>query len=165
MLCLWSLSVVCYSQSNITVQTPSDNASVWCSIDREMFWLYNSPYEQINTAVETREIAPSKKKVNKLFQLFSKRADWLRAGRSGDRIPVGARFSVSVQTDPGAHPASYTMGSGSFPGVESCRGVTLTTHPLLVPRSKNRVKLYFYSPSGPSWPVIGWHLFSKRVIK
>jgi hypothetical protein len=31
-------------------------------------------------------------------------------------------------------------------GVESGRGVTLTPHPLLVPRSKNRVKLYIYSP-------------------
>ena len=41
---------------------------------------------------------------------------------------------------PGAHPASCTIGSGSFPGVESGRG------PLLVPRSKNRVELYLYSP-------------------
>jgi hypothetical protein len=38
------------------------------------------------------------------------------------------------------------MGTGSFPGVESGRGVTLTPHPLLVPRSKNRVELYLYSP-------------------
>jgi hypothetical protein len=29
----------------------------------------------------------------------------------------------------GAHPASCTMGTGSFPGVESGRGVTLTPHP------------------------------------
>jgi hypothetical protein len=70
----------------------------------------------------------------------------LRAGRSGDRIPVGARFSAPVQTGPGVHPASCTMGAGSFPGVESGRGVTLTPHPLLVPRSKNRVELYLYSP-------------------
>jgi hypothetical protein len=28
------------------------------------------------------------------------------------------------------------MGTGSFPGVRSDRGVTLTPHPLLVPRSK-----------------------------
>ena len=53
----------------------------------------------------------------------------LRAGRSGDRIPVGARFSAPVQTGPGAHPASCTMGTGSFPGVKSGRGVTLTPHP------------------------------------
>jgi hypothetical protein len=29
-----------------------------------------------------------------------------------------ARFSASVQTGPGAQPASYTMGTGSFPGVK-----------------------------------------------
>ena len=40
--------------------------------------------------------------------------------------------SAPVQTGPGAHPASYTMGTGSFPGVKSDRSVTLTPHPLLV---------------------------------
>jgi hypothetical protein len=45
-------------------------------------------------------------------------SDSLRAGRSGDRIPVGARFSAPVQTGPGAHPASCTMGTGAFPGVK-----------------------------------------------
>ena len=43
--------------------------------------------------------------------------DSLRAGRSGDRIPVEARVSAPVQTGPGAHQASCTMGTGSFPGV------------------------------------------------
>jgi hypothetical protein len=62
--------------------------------------------------------------------------DWLIAGRSGDLIPVGARFSAPVQTGPGAHPASCTMGTRSFPGVKSGRGVTLTLHPLLVPWSR-----------------------------
>jgi hypothetical protein len=37
-------------------------------------------------------------------------------------------------------------GTGSFPGVKSGRGVTLIPDPLLVPRSKNRVALYLYSP-------------------
>jgi hypothetical protein len=34
------------------------------------------------------------------------------------RIPVGTRFFAYVQTGPGAYPASYTMGTGSFPGVK-----------------------------------------------
>jgi hypothetical protein len=66
----------------------------------------------------------------------------------------GARFSASVQTGPVAHPASYTMGTGSFSGVMRLgRGVD---HP--PPSSaevKERVELYLYSPSVPSWPVLG----------
>jgi hypothetical protein len=38
----------------------------------------------------------------------------LWAGRSGDRISVRARFSAPVHTGAGAHPASYTMGTGSL---------------------------------------------------
>jgi hypothetical protein len=45
----------------------------------------------------------------------------------------GARFSAPVQVGLGAHPASYTMGTGSFPGY-SGQGVALTTHPHLEPR-------------------------------
>jgi hypothetical protein len=78
--------------------------------------------------------------------IVSRYSDWLWARRCGDRIPVGVRFSAPVQTGPGAHPASCTMGTGSFPGVEGGRDGTLTPHPLLVPRSKNRVELYLYSP-------------------
>jgi hypothetical protein len=44
--------------------------------------------------------------------------DSLWAGRSGDRIPIGTRFSAHVPTGPEAHPASNTMGTGSFPGVK-----------------------------------------------
>ena len=87
-------------------------------------------------------------------------SDWLRAGRSGKRIPVEVRFSAPVQTSPGAHPASCTMCTGSFPGVKSGRGVTLTPHPFLC-RGHERVELCLYSPYGPyslyraSMPVQG----------
>ena len=47
----------------------------------------------------------------------------------------GARFSTPVQTGPGAQPSSCTWGTGSFLGVKSGRGVTLTQRPLLVPWS------------------------------
>jgi len=76
-------------------------------------------------------------------------SDWLRAGQSGDWILVGARFSAPVQNGSGAHPASCTMGTGSFPGVKSGQGVTLTPHPLLVPWSwKSRA-----IPLLPLWAV------------
>ena len=45
-------------------------------------------------------------------------AQSLLAGRSVDRIPVGARFDAPVHTGPGAYPVSCTMGTGSFPGVK-----------------------------------------------
>jgi hypothetical protein len=49
---------------------------------------------------------------------LSQYSDSLLAVLSGDRIPVGARFSATIQSGPGAHPASYTMGTGSFLGVK-----------------------------------------------
>jgi hypothetical protein len=56
-----------------------------------------------------------------------------------------------MQTGPVAHPASYTVGTGSFFGVKKPgRGVN---HPR--PSSvevKERVELYLYFPSEPSWP-------------
>ena len=97
-------------------------------------------------------------------------SDWLRAGWSGDRILVGARFSAPVQTGPSVHLAYCTMGTGSFPGVKNGWGVILTTQPLLVPWSRKStaipllplravrpvqtlsactVQLYLYSPYGP----------------
>ena len=59
----------------------------------------------------------------------------LRAGRSGIESRWGRDFPP-VQTGPGAHPASCKMGTGSFPGAKRSRGVLLTSHRLLVPRSR-----------------------------
>jgi len=74
---------------------------------------------------------------------LSRYSDSLRTGRSGDRIPVEARFSTPVQTGHGAHPASYTMGTGSFLGVKRPgRGVEA---PWSNAEVKERVELYIYS--------------------
>jgi len=78
-----------------------------------------------------------------------------------------------VQTGPGTHPASCTMGIGSFTGVKYGRGVLLTTHPLLVSRSwKSRAiplptlwatagpvmgTLYLYIFSEVKWPETDSH--------
>jgi len=39
------------------------------------------------------------------------------------------RIFAPVQAGPGAHPASCTMGTGSFLGVKSSWGMTLIPHP------------------------------------
>jgi hypothetical protein len=63
-------------------------------------------------------------------------------------------FFAPVQTDPGAHPTSYRMGTGSFPGGKRPgRGVDYP--PLSSAEVKERVDPYFYSPSGHSWSVLG----------
>ena len=83
------------------------------------------------------------------MKYLSRYSDLLRTGRSGDRIPVEAKFSAPVQTGPGAHTPSSTMSTGSFPGVKSSRGVTLTSHPLLVPWSRKSRTI----PLLPLWAV------------
>jgi len=75
------------------------------------------------------------------------------AGRSGDRIPVEARFSAPVQTGPEAHPDSYKMGTGSFTG-EKRPGRGVDHPPPSIADVKERVEIYLYSSSGPSWPVL-----------
>ena len=54
----------------------------------------------------------------------------------------------------GAHAASCTMGTGSFLGVKR-PGRGADHSPPSKCRGHERAGLYLYSPSGPSWPVIG----------
>jgi hypothetical protein len=76
-------------------------------------------------------------------------------GRSGDRIPLGARFSAPVLTALGLHNILFNRYRLSFRGVKRpASGFDHST-----PSSadvKERVELYIYSPSGTSWPVLGW---------
>ena len=80
----------------------------------------------------------------------------LRAGRFGDRMPVGASLSAPVQTGPETIqsavqwiwviPLGKAAGAWCWPPTPSKAEV------------KKRVELYFYSHSGPYWPVLGWTL-------
>ena len=73
------------------------------------------------------------------------------------KIPVRTRFSAPFQTGPGAHSASCAMATGvSFPGVKwPGRGVNNSPSSVEV---KERVKLYLYASSAPSWLVTGRNL-------
>jgi len=63
-------------------------------------------------------------------------------------------FSIPIQTGPGAHPASYTMGTRSFPGVK-WPGHGIDHTPSSSTKVTKRVELFPYSTSGPSGPVVG----------
>jgi hypothetical protein len=71
----------------------------------------------------------------------------------GLELGWGAGFSVPVQKGAGAKPASYTMGTGSFPGVKRpARGVD--NPPSSSAEVKERVELYTCSPL---WAFVAWY--------
>ena len=74
-------------------------------------------------------------------------SDSLQGGRSEDRFPVEPRSSAPVQTVSEAHPASYTMGIGSLPGVK-WPGCGNDHPPPSSVKVKQRVELYLYFPLG-----------------
>ena len=62
-------------------------------------------------------------------------------GGPGIESQWGARFSAAVQTGPVADPASYTMGTGSFPGVKR-PGLGVDQPPPSSAEVEGRVELY-----------------------
>ena len=80
-----------------------------------------------------------------------------------------ARFSTHFQAGCGAHPAYYIMGTGSL-CANRAAGAWRRLRTPSSPEVKERVELYLYSPSGPSWPVVGRtlslpvSLYTERVV-
>ena len=144
-----------YLPTRLRMSLCSGNA---CNGNIPKFLSYNSSvWGHIPCEVPQVRVSQDQLKVNLLWNINTTpglHSDSLRTGWSRDRIPVEARFSTSVQTKPGTHPASCKMGTGSFQEVKRPgRGFD---HPL--PNSakvEERVGLNLYSPSGPSWPVLG----------
>jgi len=62
-------------------------------------------------------------------------SDWLLAGLTGDRIPLGGVIFPTFPDRPWGPPSLLYNGYRLFPAVKSGRGVNLTPHPLLVPWS------------------------------
>jgi len=79
----------------------------------------------------------------------SRYSDWLQAGRSGDRIPVGDEIFCTCPERPWGPPSLLYNGYRVFPGVKSGRGVKLTPHPILVPWSRKSRAI----PLLPLWAV------------
>jgi len=90
----------------------------------------------------------------------SRYSDWLRAGPSGDRIPVGGNIpypsrpvleptQTSVKWIPILFPWGKTTGAWRWPLTQSRAEV------------KEREEMYLYSSS---WPILEWHLPSSLIF-
>jgi len=116
------IMTVCECAKPSTEQEFTDRFSSKCTADSSHTGDTPGPYLMPETV--PTNLHPSSTPQPFPFQFTNQpiiQRDSLRAGRSGDRIPVAARFSAPIQTGPGAHPASCTMGTGSFPGVKAAR--------------------------------------------
>ena len=125
-----------YMQSPGIGQIPAESIkaggrTIFCAIHKLIISIWNK--EELPEEWKESIIVPIYKKGTKQT-VITIGAYHYWAGRSGIESRWGRDFP-SVQTGPGAHPASCKMGAGSFQGVKCGRGVLLTTHPLLVPRS------------------------------
>ena len=71
----------------------------------------------------------------------------IRYGLDGPGIEYRwrARFSAPVQTDTGAHPASHTMGTGSYPGIK--RPGRDVDHPLPLTPTLKKEQSYTSTPT------------------
>ena len=79
------------------------------------------------------------------------------ATRYGDRIPVGARCYVPVQTGHMGQRNFLYNEYRVFPGDKAAGAWRWPPTPSSVDVKKS-LQLYLYSPSGSSWPVLGWTL-------
>jgi hypothetical protein len=106
----------------------------------------------------------SKDKRQNAGQSGQTRRGWNKENkRYKKKFPVGARFSALVQTGPGAHQASHTMGVlGSFLGVKRPRR-GFNHPPPSSAEVKERAELYFYFSCGPSWQVIVTFAFTYYI--
>jgi hypothetical protein len=82
----------------------------------------------------------------------------------GVRSPAGAKdfySSLCIQTGSGAHPASYTMGTGGpFPGGKARPGRDADHSPPSSAEVVNEEELYLLSPQAPPWRVAGLLYFT-----
>jgi hypothetical protein len=98
----------------ITHTSRSDSTVIKATLDEDVFACYHWPYKSRSFRC-TRRIITGTWRFEHGPGYRSLYSDSLWAGRSGDGNPMGARFSTPVQTGPGTHPASCTIGTLSFP--------------------------------------------------
>jgi len=76
-------------------------------------------------------------------------------GRSGHRIPVGGEIFRTRPDRYWSPPSLLYNGYLAFPGSKAAEAWRWQPSPSSV-KVKERVELYFYFSSGPSWLVLRW---------
>ena len=90
--------------------------------------------------------------MNEIFYVWTGIAYSLRNGWFDDRITMGARFFAPAKNSPGAYPLVFTMTTMSFSQAVKRQGGGVDYTFSSSSEFKNKVQLYLYSSSGPSWP-------------
>ena len=119
--CIYSLQSFWITNGHVAVQISLSITVVFqdrCSIEKSLCIFFQDRRHQqrlssTHMCACMRATAQHSTKWSPFFNRMGRDSgdDW----GSGYRIPVRARFSASVQTDPEAHPASRKMGTGSIP--------------------------------------------------
>ena len=112
-------------------------------------WLFTSLYSHIKLQGARRRkhhateagILVEDKTLWKHMKQYGSKPCW------GRDLPHPSRPALGLTQTPIQWAPGHSRGLGG-------RGVALTTHPHLPPRLKI-LELYLYSPSGPSWRVLG----------
>jgi hypothetical protein len=103
---------------------------------------------------EDGKLQDRKEGAEKIYMKGTKEISWSGSsvgiatgyGLDGPGIEFRCGRDISHLSRPALGPTQLPVQWVPGLSCESGRGVTLTPHPLLVPRSKNRVALYLYSP-------------------
>jgi hypothetical protein len=93
----------------------------------------------------------------------SRHSDWLRAGWSRDRIPVGGEIFRTPPDQTRGPPSLLYNGYRVFPRGKEWLGRDADSSPPSNAVSHERVELYLYSPYGPYGlyrASVGLHLYS-----
>ena len=99
--------------------------------------------------------APLKQDTRIQTTFMGRESDSLRAGRSGDQIPVGGEIFRIRPNRPWGPPSLLYNGYRVLPGGKAVGAWCWPPTPSSA-EVKERVELYICSPSGPPCPVLGW---------
>ena len=151
--CEFSSRGLCYE----LITRPEESYRLWRVVvcDLESSWMWR-PWSLGGCRAQKKK---KKKKKRYIYKMWAEIAQsvWLATGWTGQRSnPGGGKifFTAPVQTVSGVHPASYTMDTGSFPGVKR-PGSGVDQPRRSGAEVEERVELYLHFISGRSWSVIG----------